>query len=80
MVTASISPRWPHTSTRTALSCVRCILRRPLEVLRCHRPDPPRYFFNVNGMRCEQGEDALEGFFIKFLTQTMNTGDDGHPR
>ena len=32
------------------------------------------------GVLIEHGDNTVEGFFIKFLTQTMNTGDDGHPR
>ncbi len=32
------------------------------------------------GVLIEHNDDTVEGFFIKFLTQTMNTGDDGHPR
>lgn len=32
------------------------------------------------GVLIEHNNDTVEGFFIKFLTQTMNTGDDGHPR
>ncbi|HWW75224.1 MAG TPA: DUF2278 family protein [Pyrinomonadaceae bacterium] len=32
------------------------------------------------GVLVEHNDDEVEGFFIKFLTQTMNTGDDGHPR
>lgn len=37
-----------------------------------------RFYASANVMRA--GDDTVEGFFIKFLTQTMNTGDDGHPR
>lgn len=32
------------------------------------------------GVLIEHNDGTVEGFFIKFLTQTMNTGDDGHPR
>jgi hypothetical protein len=32
------------------------------------------------GVLVEHNNDEVEGFFIKFLTQTLNTDNNGHPR